>query len=74
MDIEWYRDKVANVPKYQSPSWRNRVDRMPERQVIALYFRFKKDGLYDNRKKLPKKDTKGYQYTIFDFIGGNEDE
>ena len=51
MDVTWYRNKVANVPKYRSPKWQDKVQRMPDNQVIALYYKFKKDGLFDKRRK-----------------------
>lgn len=41
---------------------------MPDRQVIALYHKFKKDGLFDKRRKEVKEDSKYYQMTIFDFL------
>ena len=50
MDVTWYRNKVANVPKYRSPKWQDKVNRMPDRQVIALYHKFKEDGLFDKRQ------------------------
>lgn len=68
MDVTWYRNKVANVPKYRSLKWQDKVRQMPDRQVIALYYKFKEDGLFDKRRKEVKEDSKYYQMTIFDFL------
>lgn len=69
-DITWYRNKVANVPKYRSVSWQAKVMAMKPRQVIAIYKQFKKDGLFDKnwKPKEKKEDSKYYQMTIFDFM------
>lgn len=70
-DINWYKNKVANVPKYASISWKTKVYAMQPRQVIAIYKKFKKDGLFDKNWK-PKEEEKVnqdyYQFTIFDFM------
>lgn len=29
---------------YPTASWSEKVSKMPERQIIALYYRFKKEG------------------------------
>lgn len=44
------REALKNVPKYtQTPiarsTWGAKVDRMSDNQVIAVYFRFARDGL-----------------------------
>lgn len=75
--IEWYRDKIANVPKYRSASWQYKVRAMSPRQVIAIYKQFKKNGLFDKNWKPKEKneeDSKYYQMTIFDLIGGKCNE
>lgn len=36
------RDKVRAA--YDGPKWKAKVDKMSDRQIIALYFRFMKEG------------------------------
>lgn len=70
-DIEWYRNKIANVPKYQSLGWQYKVNKMKPRQVVAIYNQFKKDGLFDKNWKPKEKATEEdnyYQFTIFDYL------
>lgn len=68
--IDWYRKKVANIPKYKSLRWEAKVYSMPPRQVIAIYKNFKKLGTFNEKptKNVPTKDDSNYQYTIFDYI------
>lgn len=64
MPISWYRNKVAHVPKYCNATWQQKVNRMSDNQVMALYFAFKEKGLFDK----PKKSKESYtQLTLFDF-------
>lgn len=40
------RYEITNCPKYKtSTSWKERVKRMPEDQVLAIWLRFKKEGV-----------------------------
>ena len=32
------------IEAYQSKTWREKVNKMSDQQVIAIYFRFKKEG------------------------------
>ena len=67
MEIREMRKKIANAPKYRnSMRWQNRVRKMSERQVYAVYEEFKKRGMFD-KKKDRKSEYK--QLTIFDFFG-----
>lgn len=71
MDIAWYREKIMHVPKYgSSMKWQSRVAKMPPAQVIAIYNKFKKDGLFDSKRKKSQSDVSEeyYQMTIFDFL------
>lgn len=78
MDISWYRDKIMHVPKYSSPSWHAKVNKMSNRQIMAIYHKFKERGLFDKRKtkKSPdeKNDISFYQMTIFDYLQKPEEE
>lgn len=65
MPISWYRNKVAHVPKYCGAKWQQKVNRMSDSQVMALYFSFKKRGYFDKRKK--NKEPTYTQLTLFDF-------
>lgn len=45
LSVQEMRKAIKNAPKYtRSASWRERVDHMPEKQVMAIYFRMLKDG------------------------------
>lgn len=70
MDIKIIREKVAKVPKYHSAKWVEKVNNMSNAQVIAIYKKFEKDGLFDKPKKLKlgKKQDLYYQFTIFDYM------
>ena len=40
------REALKSVQRYaDSVSWQMKVDRMSDRQVMAIYFRFKKEGM-----------------------------
>ncbi len=41
MNVQQMRYAIANCNKYRnSPTWRARVNRMPDDQIIAIYYRF----------------------------------
>ena len=45
MNIEDMRWALKNCTKYRnSYKWQNKVDKMSDNQVIAVYFRFKNSG------------------------------
>ena len=68
-----------------SPTWSHRVDRMYDDQVIAIYYKFLKDGRFNTVKKkfrLPEKRCsfknpyKNYQLkqtNMFDILKEKED-
>lgn len=72
--IEKLREKVAKVPKYHSAKWVEKVNNMGPAQVIAIYKKFQKDGLFDKPKKLTlgKNKETYYQFTIFDYMNKGE--
>lgn len=66
MDISWMRDRVKNVPKYaNSDSWRLKVDKMSDNQVIAIYHNFLERNMYRSKKK-PKVTYE--QLTLYDIF------
>ena len=66
MTVAQMRDKVSNM--YDHWMWRDRVAKMDDKQVMAIYF----STLERDPDKLePEKKNKGVKYrqmTIFDFI------
>lgn len=45
LSVQEMRKAIKNAPKYKhSGRWHERVDHMPEKQVMAIYFRMLKDG------------------------------
>lgn len=55
---------------YPGPAWKDRVSRMPDDQVIAVYYNFLRSGKFnpkpyaDTKTKLPKTEYR--QMTLFD--------
>lgn len=46
MEIAVARNRIKNAPKYKdSDSWRKKVDNMPDNQILAIYFRFVREGI-----------------------------
>lgn len=66
MDISWYRKRLSECPKYDSPTWRYKVSRMSDSQVFAVYHKFMEKGYFNKPKKEKKEEYR--QMTIFDFI------
>ena len=65
LSIEQMREIVARA--YPGNGWRTRVLYfMPERQVIALYYKFSENGLASKPKKSKKNVDDGVQMTIWD--------
>ena len=62
MSIEQMRDKISKV--YDSWRWRERVSRMPDAQVFAVYKNMENRGQFDKKKS---KEPKYRQMTIFDY-------
>ncbi len=48
------RDALLRTPKYRSSSsWAAKVQRMPDYQVIAIYLRFERDGVFNQLAERP---------------------
>lgn len=54
--------RAAIIKIYPNATWKFRVERMSDSQVIAIYYKFKEGGKFNK----PKKDTN--QLTVFDLI------
>lgn len=70
VSIAYCRDMVANKSRYKdSPSWKERVLRMPANQVLAIYNTMLNNGEFDKKKQKEKEiERVGYiQPTLFDF-------
>lgn len=71
--VDYMRSAISDV--YPSREWRERVDRMPNDQIIAIYYDFLKYGRFEKgpaKKPAPKTDVKYEQLTIFDFMKGEK--
>lgn len=64
MNVSEMRNRIAAV--YDGPSWKAKVSRMPEDQVIAIYHSFLKKGKF-NAVKRPNDGYNYHQYTIFEY-------
>ena len=53
LSVDQMRRRVAEV--YRSDSWKIRVATMPDAQVIAIYYRFDREGRFDPNYKKPKR-------------------
>lgn len=62
------REAIRKV--YQTTSWRDKVDKMYDDQVIAIYLRFEKEGKLNKvmKRERPKVYSEPVQLNIFDFI------
>lgn len=70
VSIAYCRDMVANKSRYKdSPSWKERVLRMPADQVLAIYNAMLNRGEFDKKKQKENETQRvGYiQPTLFDF-------
>lgn len=49
MNVEIMRQKISEAPRYKySLRWREKVNKMPDNQVMAIYFRFMREGLIND--------------------------
>ena len=55
MPIAQMRNEIALV--YPGERWQNRVSRMPENQVVAIYRSFQRTGRFDGKKTRSGKVT-----------------
>lgn len=74
MTIEDMRYHVENHPKYRdSPRWRDRVRRMPDEQVFAIYEKFKLEDyrkIEREMKETKKSNDQFHQMDIFEYMEG----
>lgn len=61
-DPEFMRMKKVVIDTYDSPSWRFRVSKMKQSQIIAIYF-----SIINRKNKQKKKDTEYHQVTLFEY-------
>jgi hypothetical protein len=62
------RKKVKSV--YANPTWDKKVDGMPDRQIIAIFYNMEEKGKF---KKKEEKTTDSYkQINLFDCFGIDE--
>lgn len=54
-DLEFMREEVGR--QYDNPTWRAKVDHMPERQLLAIYSRLVHDGTLHSKKAEEKKPS-----------------
>lgn len=64
MTVQQMRNDISNV--YDSWKWRNRVEGMPNAQVIAIYKTMQKSGKLNSRDTKIKKQPQYHQMTIFE--------
>lgn len=69
MTVDKMRCKVAEA--YAGPTWRLKVQEMPDKQIIAVYHDMCERGVFEPKKK-PKiklnKEPRCEQLTIWDFM------
>ena len=45
MSVAYMREELKNAPKYKrAQTWLEKVDKMHDNQVMAVYFRMKRSG------------------------------
>lgn len=69
MEVYQMREKIKKV--YPTETWHYKVNHMPDKQVMAIYFSMKESGKLDKPKKKAKetKETEEFkQMTIFNYI------
>lgn len=65
MTIASMRKAISRV--YNSPRWFNRVAKMPDNQVIAIYYSFLEQGRF-NRVDPKAISKEPHQITIFEYL------
>lgn len=66
MEVYQMREMIKKV--YPTETWYNKVNHMPDKQVMAIYFSMKASGKLDKPKKKTKETEEFKQMTIFDYI------
>ena len=64
MLISEMRKKVKNA--YGNSTWDRKVDNMPDKQVIAIFYNMQERGVF---KKMRKQDSKYHQIDLFECFG-----
>ncbi len=84
MTVEEQRTAILKV--YPTEKWKNKVENMPEDQVVAIYLAFEKRGLLGKvitkpyqrkmeaakKKQTVKPPPEPYQITIDDILGNKK--
>lgn len=74
MTMQQMRDYISKHPYYKnSPAWRDRCQRMPERQVVAIYNKFRQQDyrkLERQLKKTEKSNEQFHQINMFEYMEG----
>lgn len=70
-NMEMMRTKIMSV--YPFLGWQEKVRKMKDNQVIAIYYKFLSEGKFDKKGKKKEKNnsTEYYQYTLYDIFGDN---
>ena len=66
MDVEQMRDFIADLYPYDK--WKDKVARMPEDQVMAIYFRNKDKKPVEKKRPTKPKKVEPVQITIDDIL------
>lgn len=46
ISVEEMKKQILNAPRYRySGSWPEKVGKMSDKQIMAIYFRFKREGI-----------------------------
>ena len=69
MSIETMKGWVISA--YPYPQWKEKVRRMPDDQIIAIYYKLLRQGAFDKPKEKHNVDKESYAYkakqlSIFD--------
>ena len=70
-NVEKMRHLISQVYGPTAEKWILRCQNMPTNQVVAIYFRMKKKGKFDKRRKGVKQRQQAaeqyYQMTLWDY-------
>ena len=69
MNIDAMRMAIMHAPKYDSKGWHDKVTRMSDNQVIAVYRQFQRRDLFKKPKaeKKKKEEPQYHQITLFEY-------
>lgn len=78
MSVAQMRNEIAMV--YPGEGWKQKVDRMHERQVVAIYMNFQRNGKFEGKKTAsgrvmgyivpPPPPSPYHQMTIAEWLKG----